>query len=170
MMVKRMIKRILYLVIAFLLAGIWILLDAKPAVAQDKNVNYTHTVVSERDFSNEDLEGAVFAAAQMRRTNFSGSNLENAMFTKGNLTNADLSDTNLSGALMDRVVLDGADLTNAVLIGTVMTRSSLEGAKITGADFSEAIINRYQNKLLCKRAEGVNPTTGVATRDSLGCR
>ncbi|MFP3423402.1 pentapeptide repeat-containing protein, partial [Bacillus sp. SIMBA_161] len=76
-------------------------------------------------------------------------------------TNADLSNTNLSGALMDRVVLDGADLTNAVLIGTVMTRTTFEDTKVTGADFTEAIINRYQIKLLCKRAEGVNPTTGV---------
>jgi uncharacterized protein YjbI with pentapeptide repeats len=169
-MVQKMLKRILYLAIAILLAGIWILLDAKPAMAQDNSVNYTHTVVSERDFSHKDLVGAVFAAAQMRRTNFSGSNLENAMFTKGTLTNADLSNTNLSGALMDRVVLDGADLTNAVLIGTVMTRSSFEDTKITGADFTDAIINRYQIKLLCQRAEGVNSTTGVATRDSLGCR
>ncbi|MDR9404110.1 MAG: pentapeptide repeat-containing protein [Halothece sp. Uz-M2-17] len=167
---KKLLKRILYLAIAFLLAGIWVLLDAKPAMAQDNSVNYTHTVVSERDFSNQDLKGAVFAAAQMRRTNFSGSNLENAMFTKGTLTNADLSNTNLSGALMDRVVLDGADLTNAVLIGTVMTRTTFEDTKVTGADFTEAIINRYQIKLLCERAEGVNPATGVATRDSLGCR
>jgi len=68
------------------------------------------------------------------------------------------------------VVLDGADLTNAVLIGTVMTRSSFEETKITGADITDAIINRYQIKLLCERAEGINPTTGVATRDSLGCR
>ncbi len=169
-MVTRILKRLLYLVIAFLLAGMWILFDAQPAVGQDKKVNYTHTVVSERDFSNLDLVGAVFAAAQARRTNFSGSDLENAMFTKATLADADLSDTNLSGALMDRVNLNGADLSNAVLHETVMTGTTFEKTKITGADFTDAILERFQAKLLCERAEGVNPETGVATKESLGCR
>jgi len=171
-MIRKMLKRVLYLVIAFLLAGMWILFDVQPAIGQgkDKDVNYTHTVVSERDFSDRDLVGAVFAATQARKTDFSGSDLENAMFTKATLVGADFSNTNLSGALMDRVNLNHADLSNAVLHGTVMTGTTLEGTKITGADFTDAILERFQGKLLCERAEGVNPKTGVPTRDSLGCR
>jgi hypothetical protein len=41
---------------------------------------------------------------------------------------------------------------------------------VTGADFSGAILDRYQISQLCQTASGTNPITGIATRDSLGCR
>jgi len=40
---------------------------------------------------------------------------------------------------------------------------------ITGADFTDALMRKDVQQMLCKIADGVNPTTGVATRDSLYC-
>ena len=55
------------------------------------------------------------------------------------------------------------------------TRAQLTNAQfkrvktIAGADFTDALIRKDVAKDLCKIASGINPTTGVPTRESLGC-
>lgn len=140
------------------------------ALAQDNTVDYTLTDLSFRDFSGQNLSGTSFAAADMREANFTDADLSRTILTKASFLRANLTAANLSETFADRVIFDEADLSNAQLIDALLTSSSFRDTKITGADFSGAIIDRFQIAQLCKIADGVNPVTQVSTRDSLGCR
>jgi uncharacterized protein YjbI with pentapeptide repeats len=71
--------------------------------------------------------------------------------------------------LLDRTDMSHTNLRNALLVGVIAAGATFNGADVTGADFSDALIDRADQRQLCAKASGTNPLTGADTRASLGC-
>ena len=121
------------------------------------------------DFSHQDLVGAIYTEGDLRGSDFSGSDLRAAIFSRAVMPGVNLEGSDMQNAFLDYVVLRGSNMRNVIAKEANFVRSDLGDCDVTNADFTEAVVDRYQAIQLCENAAGTNPFTGVDTRDSLGC-
>ena len=152
--------------VLFLLGWLWVSgMISSPVFAED----YDKDFLVRADFSNRVLVDSSFTKANLREINLSHSDLRGVSLFGANLESANLEGANLSNSTLDTARFVGANLTNAILEGAFAFNAKFDGATIEGADFTDVEFRADAQKLLCKLAKGVNPTTGRKTRDTLYC-
>ena len=136
---------------------------------KEDTVDYTLSELRKVDFSGQDVSGTSFAGADLQEANLEGVNLEGSILTQASFIDANLKGSNLREVFGDRVDFSNADLSDTIFADSILTSSHFYNAKIEGADFSGAMIDRFQVVEMCKQATGTNSQTGITTKESLGC-
>ena len=150
----------LLLVMGLLLGG------SQPVVAA---MDYAKQVLIGADFRDADLRGVTFNLTNLRDADFHGADLRNASRIGAKLQDADMGEADLRDATLDSAVFNGTDLRNARLDDAFAFNTKFSNVLIEGADFTNVPLRGDALKALCTVASGTNPSSGRATRDTLGC-
>ena len=149
-----------------LLAALLLWLPAQPALAA---MDYAKQVLIGADFHGADLRGVTFNLTNLREADFQGADLRNASLFGAKLQDADMRGADLREATLDSAVFDGTDLRNARLDDAFAFNTKFRNVLIEGADFTNVPLRGDALNALCAAASGTNPSSGRATRDTLGC-
>ena len=143
---KRSLTRLLILV------PVLVALSISPITA---NALYpTDTVDSgvNRDLHGQNLQNNEFVKYDLAGADLSNADLTGSFFSVANARNANFSGATLKGVIAYATRFDNADLSGANLSGSDLLKSVFDGATIEGADFTDALLDKSQQKALCKRA------------------
>jgi uncharacterized protein YjbI with pentapeptide repeats len=149
-----------------LLAVLLIVVPAAPGMAA---MDYAKQALIGADFHGADLRDTTFNLTNLRAADFEGADLRGASLFGAKLQDANLRGADLRGATLDSAVLEHTDLRDAVLADAFAFNTKFRQVLADGADFSNVSLRADALAALCADVDGINPTTGLATRDTLGC-
>uniref|UniRef100_A0A6U6QVR9 Uncharacterized protein n=1 Tax=Zooxanthella nutricula TaxID=1333877 RepID=A0A6U6QVR9_9DINO len=111
------------------------------------------------------------AGVLMNEGDFSNVNFQQTIMSKAIIENATMVGANFKDAVADRVTFLGTNLKDANFNNCVLTGASFEGANLENTDFTDAYIDQYGVRPLCRNPtlKGKNPKTGADTYESVGC-
>ena len=92
--------------------------------------------LSEKNFVDLDLRGAIFFKANLRNANFNGANLEGVDFRSTDLTGASFNNANLNNALFSFAKLEGIDISQESFSNVDLSKMDLRNADISNVDLS----------------------------------
>jgi uncharacterized protein YjbI with pentapeptide repeats len=164
-LLRALLARVAALTQTVVLVGLIALPTAPAAAAMD----YAKQSLIGADFHGADLRDTTFNLTNLRGADISGADLRNASLFGAKLQEADLRGADLRGATLDSAVLEDTDLRDAVLADAFAFNTKFRHVQADGADFSNVSLRADALRDLCSSVEGVNPTTGLATRDTLDC-
>jgi uncharacterized protein YjbI with pentapeptide repeats len=132
-------------------------------------MDYAKQALIGADFHGADLRDTTFNLTNLRAADFEGADLRGASLFGAKLQDANLRGADLRGATLDSAVLENTDLRDAVLADAFAFNTKFRQVRADGADFSNVSLRADALTALCADVDGINPTTGLATRDTLGC-
>ena len=146
-----------------------VLAASSTAVTPSAFSEFSPEELRNKDFAGKTLQNVDFAKVDLEEADFSDADIRGAVFNASNLAKANLRGADFSYGFAYLTNFDGSDLSDSIFQETILSFSTFQDTTIDGADFSLAVLEKWQVKQLCANAKGVNSKTGVDTRDSLGC-
>ncbi|RLM93777.1 hypothetical protein C2845_PM08G05510 [Panicum miliaceum] len=147
--------------------------------------DFKTSILRQANFKGANLLGASFFDADLTSADLSEADLRGADFSLANLSKANLTNANLEGALVTgNTSFKGANITGAgkCSFGHLLTSCPSPFAEhrhmsistdlkilISIRNFTDVPLRDDQREYLCKIADGVNSTTGNATKETLYC-
>ena len=135
--------------------------------ARDKLFDLRECNLQGQEGAGKDMSGMIAIDAV-----FDGVNFKEGQISKGYIKKSSFKKCDFTNGVIDRVAFEDSELEGAIFKNAVLSGTTFTGSNLKDTDFTDAYLGPFDLKNLCGNPslQGTNPTTGVDTRESAGCR